>query len=421
MSPCGPGAGAARTARAPWVGKNVVLGVCGGIAAYKVVQVARDLTLLGATVDVVLTESAAHFVGALSFEGVTGRRPHTRLFSAPGAALHVKLAREADCVCVVPATADFIARTAQGRATDLLGNVLLATRAPVLFAPAMNHRMFAHPQVRTNVARLEKFLGYHRVGPADGLLAAGEGSGPGRMADPDVIIEALSRLLHDDSGMRGARVLVTAGSTREAVDPVRFMGNRSSGKMGFALARAAWRRGAEVTLVTGPSSQRRPYGVDVVCVETAIEMRDAVLDKIGRADLAVHAAAVVDYRPAGVRADKIKRSQEGSGLTLTLEANPDIAAEAGAKMKPGSVAVGFALETSNLLDRARAKLVAKGFDFIVANRAGRDGEGFEADTNRVTILTQGLPPRELPLMSKDDVAEAVLDAVVPKIENRSSP
>ena len=395
----------------PWAGRRVVLGVCGGIAAYKSVQVARDLTLRGATVDVVLTDAARRFVAPLSFEGVTGQGPLIDIFAVGDAALHVSLGRDADCACVAPATADFIARAASGRASDLLTTVLVATDAPVVIAPAMNDRMFAHPRTRANLTVLEEHLRYRRVGPAEGRLAAGEGSGPGRMVEPATIVDAVGRALGDGGPLAGSRVLVTAAGTREPVDPVRYLGNRSSGKMGYALARAAWLRGAEVTLVSGPSTVPVPYGVEMVRVETALEMCDAVLERVGGVDVAVHAAAVADYRPRAPRTEKVKRGVAGDALTVDLVANPDVAAASAARMKAGSVSVGFALETSELLARARQKLDAKGFDLIVANQAGEKGAGFEIDTNRVTIIVRGEQPRELPVMDKFAVACEILEVV----------
>ncbi len=401
----------ARVPCAPWKGRRIVLGVCGGIAAYKSVQLARDLTLLGATVDVVLTGAARNFVAPLSFEGVTGRGALTELFSVEGAALHVSLGREADCVCIAPATADFIARAASGRASDLLTTAVVASGAPVVVAPAMNDAMFAHPRTKANLARLDASPRCHRVGPTMGLLAAGEGSGPGRMAEPCEIVDAVGRVLGGGGGLSGARVVVTGGPTREPIDAVRYLGNRSSGKMGVALARAAWLRGAEVTLVTGPTTVAAPDGVEVVRVETACQMRDAVIAVAGEADAAVFSAAVADYRPREVMSGKIKRSEAGNSLTVGLTANPDIATGAVARMKAGSVSVGFALETSDLVARAEKKLAAKGLDMIIANRAGEDGAGFETDTNRVTILGRGVAPRELPLMSKFGVAWEIMDLV----------
>lgn len=402
---------AALSPRRPWRGRHVVLGVTGGIAAYKSVQVARDLTRLGAVVDVVMTSAAREFVGALSFEGVTGRRVLTDLFGTEGAALHIRLGREADVVCVAPATADFLARASHGRADDLICTTLLATRAPVVVCPAMNDRMFAHPQTQANLAHLRDFLGYRVAGPAEGLLAVGEGEGPGRMLEPWQIVEHVGRALGADPTLRGRSVLVTAGPTREPVDPVRYLGNRSSGRMGFALAQAAWRRGARVTLVTGPSALPLPEGVDVVPVETAREMHEAVSGLVAGADVSVFAAAVADFRPDAVFDRKVKRGETEGALTLTLTANPDVAAETRPLRKPGSVAVGFALETHDLLGHARRKLEAKGFDLLVANDATEEGSGFEVETNRVTILDAGGGSEPLPLQSKDDVAEAVLDRV----------
>ena len=399
----------AREPCAPWAGSRVVLGVCGGIAAYKSVQLARDLTMLGATVDVVLTDAARNFVAPLSFEGVTGRGALVDLFAVGGAALHIALGREADCICVAPATADFIARAAGGRASDLLTTVTVAAGGPVVVAPAMNDGMFAHPRTRANLALLERRPGYHRVGPGTGPLAAGEGRGPGRMAATADIVDAVGRVL--GSGLAGAKVLVTGGPTREPLDAVRYLGNRSSGKTGVALARAAWLRGADVTLVTGPTTIRAPDGAEVVAVETAAQMRDAVLAGIADADAAIFAAAVADYRPLAAASGKRKRSAIGEEWTVALGMNPDIAAAAVARMKTGSVSVGFALETSDLVRRAHRKLAAKGFDMIVANRAGEAGAGFDSDTNRVTILGRGGSARELPRMTKFAVAWEIVKLI----------
>lgn len=402
--------------RRPWKGRRVVLGVTGGIAAYKSVQLARDLTRLGAEVDVVMTASAGHFVGAVSFEGVTGRPVLTDLFSPGGAALHVRLGREADAVCVAPATADFLARAAHGRADDLLCTTLLATRAPVVICPAMNDRMFAHPQVQANLAHLREVLDYRVAGPGAGLLAVGEGEGPGRMLEPWQIAEHVGRALERDGALQGRNVLVTAGPTREPLDPVRYLGNRSSGRMGYALAQAAWRRGARVTLVSGPSTLPHPEGVDVVAVETAAEMDDAVSGLVGAADLAVFAAAVADFRPGVPRERKLKRGDTPDGLTVELSPNPDIAAGTRGLRKPGSVAVGFALETHDLVENARRKLEAKGFHLLVANDATEAGAGFEVETNRVTLLDVDGGAESLPLLSKAEVAELVLDRAARLLE-----
>lgn len=395
-----------------------MLGVTGGIAAYKAVQVARDLNRLGAVVDVILTEAAQRFVGATSFEGVTGRPVLTQLFNAEGAALHLRLGREAHVLVVAPATADLLARAAQGRADDLLTTTLLATRAPVVLCPGMNDRMFAHPQVRENLARCRDVLGYRIAGPDTGALAVGEGEGPGRMIEPESIVQHVGRALGERAAFRGRRVLVTSGPTREAVDPVRFVGNRSSGKMGRALAEAAWRRGAEVTVVSGPVTVEQPVGAEVVRVETAREMLGEVAARIGAADVVFFAAAVADFRPEQARPSKAKRDESGGTLDIHLVANPDVAAETRSARKPGSVVVGFALETDDLVRNAMTKLADKGLDLVVANRAGEEDAGFEADTNRVTLVGPQGEPEALPLMDKDAVAESVLDRVEALLEAR---
>lgn len=382
----------------------------GGIAAYKAVQLARDLTRLGSEVDVVLTRGAREFVRPLTFEAVTGRPAHTELFSTDGAAAHIRLAVDADAVVVAPATADLLARAAHGRADDLLTTLLLATRAPVLLCPAMNDRMYSHPQTRANLAHVQDALGYRIAGPGTGPLAYGEGQGPGRMLEPWEIVDHVGRALGEEAAFLGARVLVTAGPTREPLDPVRYVGNRSSGRMGWALARAAWRRGADVTLVAGPTALEDPTGVEVVRVETAREMLGAVEERIAEADVAIYAAAVADYRPAQASEAKIKRASVGETLDVSLTRNPDVAAETAADRKQGALVVGFALETDDLVENATRKLEAKGFDLLVANDLS-EGSGFEWDTNRVTLLRSDAEPEALPLLGKDEVAEEVLDRV----------
>jgi len=407
--------------RRPWRGRRIVLGVTGGIAAYKAIQIARDLTRLGAEVDAVLTRSAGEFVRPLSFEGVTGRPVHTDLFSADGAALHIRLGVEADAVCVAPATADFIARAAHGRANDLLTTVVLATRAPVIVCPAMNDRMWSHPQTEANARHLQDALGYRLVGPGIGPLAVGEGGGPGRMEEPDTILEHVGRALGVEAEFRGKRVLITAGPTREPVDPVRYLGNRSSGRMGFALAQAAWRRGAEVTLVTGPVDLPDPPGIETIRVETAREMQHAVLDRVGSAHLNVFTAAVADFRPADPKDRKVKRTRDGESLQIQFEANPDVAAGTREHRLEGAVTVGFALETEDLLENAREKMERKGFDLVVANPANEPDAGFQSETNRVSILDPEGGSEELPLLDKAEVAEHILDRVAGLLDASSAP
>jgi phosphopantothenoylcysteine decarboxylase/phosphopantothenate--cysteine ligase len=396
----------------------VVLGVTGGIAAYKAVQLARDLTLAGAAVDVVLTRSAREFVGALSFEALTGRPVHVELHGPGDPLLHIRLAREADLVLVAPATADVLARAAGGRADDLLAAVLLATAAPVLLCPAMNDRMYAHPQTTTNLERLREF-GWRIAGPGVGPLAWGEGEGPGRMLEPEEILAHAARALERDSALAGRRVLVTAGPTREALDPVRYLGNRSSGRMGYALAASAWRRGAEVTLVSGPVSIPAPTGVEVLRVESAAEMLDAVAAALPAADLLVMAAAVADFRPGRAAEGKLKR-EGGAPPEITLEPTADVLRGTLPLRPDGCVVVGFALETDDLLANARAKLESKRLDLLVLNDAREPGAGFEVDTNRVTILRPGAEPEPLPLLAKDEVADEILDRAEALLPERTA-
>ncbi len=399
--------GASLAPRRPWAGRRVLLGVTGGIAAYKSVQLARDLTQLGAQVDVVLTPTAQAFVGPLSFEGLTGRPVHSALVAAGHALDHIRLARSADVVCVAPATADFLARAAHGRADDLLTAVLLATRAPVLVCPAMNDRMWAHPQTQANAAHL-RTLGYRLVGPAVGPLAWDEGSGPGRMVEPAEIVAHVGRALEPAGPLHGRRIVVSAGPTREPVDAVRVLSNRSSGRMGYALAAAAWRRGAEVTLISGPSALEPPTGPELVRVETAADMERAVRAALPGAHALVMAAAIADFRPAAPYAGKLKKEQAPD--TIALEPAPDVLRATRDARPRHLVAVGFALESSDGVANARAKLEAKGLDLIVLNPATEAGAGFEVETNRVTLITRSAE-EPLPLQSKDDVAETILDRV----------
>lgn len=356
----------------------------------------------------ILTRSAQEFVGAVTFEALTGRPVHTALVAAGHALDHIRLARAAQVVVVAPATADFLARAAAGQADDLLTACLLATTAPVLLVPAMNDRMWAHPQTTRNVAHLRD-LGYHVVEPDVGELAVGEGSGPGRMPEPDAIQAHVGRLLEPPGALTGKRVLVTAGPTREPLDPVRFISNRSSGKMGVAIAESAWRRGAEVTLVSGPLGVALPTGVRVVGVESAAQMHEAVAVELPAAAVLVMAAAPSDFRPESPAGQKIRKSEAPEAIGL--ESTPDILRSTVSRRRPGSIVVGFALETENALASGRAKLEAKDLDLIAVNDATEPGAGFEVDTNRVTILGRGSDPEALPLMSKREVADAILDRV----------
>jgi phosphopantothenoylcysteine decarboxylase/phosphopantothenate--cysteine ligase len=393
----------------------VLLGVSGGIASYKSAWLARLLTLAGAEVDVVMTPAALEFVGAITFEALTGRPVHTRIFGAGNALDHVKLARSASAIIVAPATADFCARAASGQANDLLTAILLAAAAPVMLIPAMNDHMWAHPQTKQNVAHLQS-IGYHVVPPDDGMLAAGEGSGPGRMPEPETIFAHAGWLLEDRRALGGKRIVVTAGPTREPVDPVRFISNHSSGKMGVAIASAAWRRGAEVVLITGPATVGPPPGACVVRVETTEQMRDAVERELPSADVLIMAAAPADFRASLVAPEKIKKASAPSELKLSP--TPDILASTINARRPGSIVVGFALETNDVIAHGREKLDRKQLDLVVVNDATEKGAGFGVDTNRVTLLARDGADERLPLMPKHEVADVILDRVVRLLNGR---
>jgi phosphopantothenoylcysteine decarboxylase/phosphopantothenate--cysteine ligase len=392
----------------PFDGRRLLLGITGGIASYKSAWLARLLTQAGAEVDVVMTRSAQEFVGAVTLQALTGRAVHTELFGSGHALDHIKLARAADLVVVAPATADFIARATHGHADDLLSACLLATEAPVLLVPAMNDRMWAHAQTRRNIEHARE-LGYRILEPDTGALAAGEGSGPGRMPEPETILAHASRLLDQAGSLSGVQVVVTAGPTREAVDPVRYISNRSSGKMGVEIAAAAWRRGATVRLVAGPMSLPAPIGVETVSVDSTEQMAEAVRSALPTADVLIMAAAPADFRPAAPSAEKIKKRTAPAAIELV--GTPDILMTTRDQRKPGAVIVGFALETNDVIAGGREKLAAKGLDFVVVNDATEPGAGFGVDTNRVTIIARNGEEAVLPLMDKRDVADAILDRV----------
>lgn len=395
-------------------GRRVVLGVTGGIAAYKAVELCRRLVDLGAHVVPVLTEGALRFVGESTFSALASEPARTSLFDDVDPIPHTRLGRAADVVVVAPATAALLGRYAAGISDDLLTATLLATRAPVVVAPAMHTEMWEHPAVQGNVATL-RARGVEVVDPEAGRLAGGD-VGEGRLADPARIVDGVVGVLARGHDLAGVRVLVTAGGTREAIDAVRFIANRSSGKMGHAVAGAAARRGAAVTLVTTVS---RPVaaGVERVEVETAEEMAQAVLARAGAADVVVMAAAVADFRPKAPSPGKLKKRD---GVPeVVLEPTPDILATLGERKPAGQVLVGFAAETDDLHRNAAAKLDAKNVDIMVANDVSRPDAGFEVDTNRAILLysyDRGLPAEETPLVSKGDLADLLLDRIVAQRE-----
>jgi phosphopantothenoylcysteine decarboxylase/phosphopantothenate--cysteine ligase len=362
-----------------------------------------------------MTRAAREFVGAITFEAVTGRPVHSEIFG-PGHALdHIRLSRDADVIAVAPATADFVGRAAHGLADDLLTACLLATEAKVLLVPAMNDRMWAHAQTKRNIAQARS-LGYEILEPAEGPLAVGEGSGPGRMPEPDEIMSHIGRLLETVSSLAGKKVVVTAGATREPIDPVRFISNHSSGKMGIAIARAAWRRGAEVTLIAGHVDVPLPGEVNTVSAETVQAMSRSVAEVLPATDILIMAAAPADFRPVEESKEKIKKGR--TAPKIALEHTEDILRSTISKRKKKSLIVGFALETSDGIRNAREKLKAKQLDIVVLNDAREPGAGFGVDTNRVTLIGRDGTQRELELMSKTDLAEVLLDRIEEELSGR---
>lgn len=389
-------------------GKVIILGVTGGIAAYKAAEMVRLLVTAGAEVHVIMTRAAQQFVTPLTFQTLSGNPVHSDLFNLIEEQKigHISLADRADLFVIAPATANFVGKLASGLADDLLTTTVMATKAPVLIAPAMNSRMYQNPLYRENEEKLRRH-GYLFVKPAIGMLACGW-EGEGKLQDPAIILEsALSVLSRKD--LRSEKILVTAGPTREELDPIRFFSNYSSGKMGYAIARAARRRGAEVILVTGPVSLAEPWDVETVRVTTAEEMREAVLQAFADATIVIKAAAVADYRPQQRSSEKIKKTD--SSFTVKLVKNPDILAELG-RRKGDRVLIGFAAETEQLTRNASKKLEEKNLDLIVANDITRAGAGFGVDTNIVKILSRDGEVEELPLMAKETLADAILDRIV---------
>jgi phosphopantothenoylcysteine decarboxylase/phosphopantothenate--cysteine ligase len=391
-----------------WADRHVVLGVSGGIACYKSCILARRLAEAGARVDVVLTQGAAEFVRPLTFEALTGRPVLSSLWESGGALSHVRLGQAADLVLVAPATAHVIARMAQGLADDFLTTLVLARTAPLLIAPAMNDEMFADPQTQDNLERLRR-RGVAIVGPEIGALAEGPSERPGRMSEPETILAYAARLIRGHGRLAGRRVVVTAGPTRESIDPVRVVTNRSSGKMGYRIAEAAWERGADVVLISGPVALAPPVGVTVRRVESTKDLEEMVRRELPAADVLVMAAAPADFRPSSP--SNSKRSRTDGALAIPMEPTDDILSATHDERRRGSITVGFALETGDALAKGRAKLERKDLDLIVVNDALEPGAGFEHDTNRVAILGRDGTPMILPLQSKREVADAILDAV----------
>ena len=398
--------------------KRVVLGVSASIAAYKAADLASRLVKSGVEVFPILTAAAARFVQPATFRALTHHPCPIDVFEEPypGEIAHIWLAQNCDLFAIVPASMNVIARLANGLAEDMLTAAAMACTAPILLAPGMNTGMWNNPATQANLTKLRDY-GYFFIEPTSGRLAC-RTEGVGRMADVETIFNAIHEMLARQDSWRGVKVLVTAGPTREPLDPVRYLSNRSSGKMGYALAEAARLRGADVTLISGPTALSPPGGIKFVRIETAAEMRDAVLPRAGSTDIVFAAAAVADYRPSELSGQKIKKSFGDSALALTP--NDDILALLAAQKHPGLVLVGFAAETENLLASARRKLDSKHMDWIVANDVTAEGAGFDVDTNIVTLLGKEGEEISLPLLTKREVAEEILEIVRPALAASST-
>ena len=408
--------------------RRVLVGICGGIASYKAVELVSRLQQAGAIVDVIMSERAEEFVRPLTFSTVSHRPVYTDLWEPSGRAAetHIALGEEAELLVVIPATANTLAKLAHGIADNMLTAVALATRAPLLLAPAMHHHMYTHPATQANLALLQE-RGAYILEPEVGRLASGE-VGVGRLPDISVLLGAIHVVLGRNGDLTGRRVVITAGGTQEPIDPVRFVGNRSSGKMGYALATEARDRGAHVILISGPVALDAPYGVDVWRVETAMQMREAVFNAVDEADALVMSAAVADYRPAVTAVQKLKKEGKGAqevdaegGFNLRLVRNPDILGELADVSEPPEVnherkkrlvRVGFAAETGDVITYARDKLAAKRLDLLVANDVSRSDSGFGAETNKVYIFHATGAMEDLPVMPKTGVAAAIWDRIV---------
>jgi phosphopantothenoylcysteine decarboxylase/phosphopantothenate--cysteine ligase len=392
-------------------GKHILLGVTGGIAAYKACELASLLMKSRAHVDVIMTDHATKFVTPNTFEALTHTKAVTDTFDRLHywEIEHISLAEKADAVIIAPATANIIAKLAAGIADDMLTTTMLAVRCPKIIAPAMNTAMYENPVTQRNLKTL-RTLGYEIVEPASGRLACGT-SGAGKLEDPSVLLEAIEHAVSHEKDMGGLRLLITAGPTQEALDPVRYLTNHSSGKMGYAIARAAASRGASVTLVSGPCSLPKPRYVETVDVVSAQDMFDAVTSRADQADIIIKAAAVADFRPRTIAGDKLKKAASDENPSLPLEKTDDILGWLGNHKKPGQILCGFSMETRDLIENSRKKLTKKNLDLIAANNLKEEGAGFAVDTNLLTLISAD-ETRPLPLMTKDEAADALLSRLL---------
>ncbi len=410
--------------------RRILVGVCGGIASYKAIELVSHLQQAGAIVDVILTKHAEDFIRPLTFATMSHRPAYTDLWEASGhaAEMHIELGERTELLALVPATANTLAKLAHGIADNMLTAVALATKAPLLVAPAMHHNMYEHAATQANLAILRE-RGVFVVEPVVGRLASGA-TGIGRLPETEILLGAIHMVLGRNGDLAGRHVIITAGGTQEPIDPVRYVGNRSSGKMGYALAEEARDRGARVTLISGPVALQAPYGVELQAAHTALHMRDAVHKAMAAADVLVMSAAVADYRSAAPAARKLKKGEtqqdadDEGHLTLKLVQNPDILGELAHEqledvhIPPHLVRVGFAAETNDIMSNAQTKLVEKQLDMLIANDVSRSDSGFGADTNKVFIFRADAPMEDLPVMSKTDVAAVIWDRIVSLLGTR---
>lgn len=397
-------------------GKNILIGVCGGIAAYKICDLVSRLKKSDANIDVIMTKASINFINPLTFQSLSSNKVIVDMFEEPSywEIEHISLAKKADMVLIAPATANIIGKIANGIADDMLTTTVMATKAPIVFAPAMNNIMYENSILQENILRL-KNKGYIFIDPIEGRLACGD-VGKGKMAEPEFIEKFICNLFISSSDLKGKTIIVTAGPTKEAIDPVRFISNHSTGKMGYAIAEKAALRGANVYLISGPTNLTSPMGVKVINVVSAKEMYKKIMEYYYEADVVIKSAAVADYAPAEISNQKIKKKEED--LTIRLVKNPDILYELG-KIKENKVLVGFAMETQNLIENAKEKISKKNLDFIVANDLETEGAGFACDTNIVKIIDKNGYIESIPKMSKLDLADIIIDKVIMTLKEKS--
>lgn len=396
--------------------KNILIGVCGGISAYKVCDLVSRLKKKEANIDIIMTRSSTNFINPLTFQSLSLNKVVSDMFDKPSYLKidHISLAKKADIFIIAPATANIIGKIANGIADDMLSTTVMATKAPVVLVPAMNSNMYENPILQDNISLLKSY-GYIFVDPIDGRLACGD-TGKGKMAEPENIEKFITDFLISSSALKGKKIIVTAGPTQESIDPVRFISNRSTGKMGYAIAEKAANRGADVYLISGPTNLETPIGVNLINVVSAKEMYSAVMSHFYNADVIIKSAAVSDYKPAKVSSQKIKK--EDGKLLIELEKNPDILYELG-KIKENKILVGFAMETQNLIVNAKEKIRKKNLDFIVANDLNQEGAGFAYDTNIVKIIDRNGNIENISKMAKIDLADIIIDRAIMLLKNRN--